>query len=125
MAPRSHIPVLLSETIGLLAPQPGETILDCTAGLGGHAAALAQRIGTTGTLILFDLDAANLRAASERIRALPNAPRVLTFAAPSRMPPVSSPVATRSPIPYIPHPTSPIPPPSTSSSPISASPRHK
>ena len=78
MAPRSHIPVLLSETIGLLAPQPGETILDCTAGLGGHAAALAQRIGTTGTLILFDLDAANLRAASERIRALPNAPRVLT-----------------------------------------------
>ena len=73
-----HVPVLLSETIELLNPQPGETVIDCTAGLGGHAAAMAERVGPTGMVILLDLDAANLQAASERLRSMPNAPRVLT-----------------------------------------------
>lgn len=32
-----HIPVLLSSTVRLLAPKPGETYLDLTAGYAGHA----------------------------------------------------------------------------------------
>ena len=32
-----HIPVLLSEVIAGLAPKPGESYLDLTAGYGGHA----------------------------------------------------------------------------------------
>ena len=32
-----HIPVLLSEVLANLRPQPGETYLDLTAGYGGHA----------------------------------------------------------------------------------------
>ena len=32
-----HIPVLLSEVLATLTPQPGERYLDLTAGYGGHA----------------------------------------------------------------------------------------
>ena len=76
---RAHIPVLLREVLELLAPQPGDVVLDCTAGLGGHAEALARRVGPRGTLILFDLDPGNLAAAAGRVRALHDAPGVLTF----------------------------------------------
>lgn len=55
--------------IGLLAPSPGETAVDCTAGLGGHASAIAARLGPSGTLILNDLDPGNLGRAAARVRA--------------------------------------------------------
>jgi len=71
------MPVLLREVIDLLDPQPGETALDCTAGLGGHAEAIAERIGERGTLVLFDLDAGNLNASRQRIESLTNPPRVI------------------------------------------------
>ena len=74
-----HIPVLLRECLEALAPQPGDVYVDCTVGLGGHAAAFAERIGPTGTAVLFDLDPANLAAAHARIQALPAPPRVLPF----------------------------------------------
>lgn len=76
-AAQSHVPVLLREIVDLLAPKPGDTVLDCTAGRCGHAAAFAERIGPTGTLILFDLDPANLAYAAERIAQLPHPPRVI------------------------------------------------
>jgi 16S rRNA (cytosine1402-N4)-methyltransferase len=67
---RGHIPVMLSEVLAALDPKPGETVLDCTAGLGGHAAALSERIGPSGRIVLCDLDPANLARAESRLRDL-------------------------------------------------------
>lgn len=65
-----HTPVLLAEVLALLNPQPGQAVLDCTLGYGGHAAALAHRIGPTGQLWAIDRDAVALREAEKTIRAL-------------------------------------------------------
>lgn len=67
---RGHIPVMLSEVLAALDPKPGETVLDCTAGLGGHAAALSERVGPAGRVILCDLDPSNLARAESRLRDL-------------------------------------------------------
>lgn len=64
-----HTPVLLPQTLDLLAPRPGETIVDLTAGRGGHAAALAERLEGSGRVVLFDLDAGNLEAAAAAVAA--------------------------------------------------------
>lgn len=66
--PQAHIPVLLDEVVSLLTPHSGQTIVDGTAGLGGHASALAARAGEA-TVVLFDLDPANLARAAARVRA--------------------------------------------------------
>lgn len=51
-----HTPVLLDELLEHLRPVPGETAVDCTFGAGGHAAAVARRLGPTGTLLAIDRD---------------------------------------------------------------------
>jgi 16S rRNA (cytosine1402-N4)-methyltransferase len=53
-----HVPVLAGEAIELLDPQPGQVVVDCTFGAGGHARLLAGRIGAAGTLIAIDRDPA-------------------------------------------------------------------
>jgi 16S rRNA (cytosine1402-N4)-methyltransferase len=52
----SHTPVLASELLELLDPQPGQTAIDCTFGDGGHARLLAGRLGPRGTLVAIDRD---------------------------------------------------------------------
>jgi 16S rRNA (cytosine1402-N4)-methyltransferase len=64
-----HEPVLLQDVLRLLDPRPGEIAVDCTAGLGGHAAALAERVGPEGLVIAFDVDEENLARAAQRVRA--------------------------------------------------------
>jgi len=59
-----HIPVLLQPVLDLLSPREGEIFIDCTAGLGGHASAVAQLLGPKGTVVLNDLDSGNLSVAS-------------------------------------------------------------
>jgi 16S rRNA (cytosine1402-N4)-methyltransferase len=51
-----HIPVLPDQVLRVLAPQKGESYLDCTAGYGGHAALVTKSIGETGQVILVDRD---------------------------------------------------------------------
>ncbi len=63
-----HTPVLLDEVLTLTAPQTGETVVDCTLGLGGHAEALLAAIGPTGQLIGLDADTRNLTLAKERLQ---------------------------------------------------------
>lgn len=58
----AHQPVLLEPLLELLDPQPGERYLDLTAGYGGHAAAIAERIGDSGSLTLVDRDAQAVEA---------------------------------------------------------------
>lgn len=68
----------MEEVLGALDPRPGQTLIDCTAGLGGHSARIAERIGPTGHIVLFDLDAGNLARAAEAVgRALGDPERVI------------------------------------------------
>jgi MFS transporter, SP family, arabinose:H+ symporter len=52
----THVPVLAGELIELLDPQPGAVAVDCTVGGGGHARLIAERLGSSGTLIGIDRD---------------------------------------------------------------------
>jgi 16S rRNA (cytosine1402-N4)-methyltransferase len=52
----THVPVLAGELIDLTGPAPGETVVDCTFGAGGHARLVADRIGAGGTLVCIDRD---------------------------------------------------------------------
>jgi 16S rRNA (cytosine1402-N4)-methyltransferase len=76
-----HDPVLLAETLSFLDPQPGKVMVDCTLGRGGHAAALAQRLGTDGLLLVLDADPRNLDYARRRLAALPGACPIRFFEA--------------------------------------------
>ncbi len=53
-----HLPVLAPELVSLLAPEPGQTAVDCTFGGGGHARLVAELLGPEGTLIAIDRDPA-------------------------------------------------------------------
>lgn len=64
-----HVPVLLDAVLAALAPRPGQTVVDCTVGLGGHAAALLERISPNGRLIGIDFDPANLALARAKLIA--------------------------------------------------------
>jgi 16S rRNA (cytosine1402-N4)-methyltransferase len=63
-----HEPVLLDEVLSLMAPDEGERYVDATAGHGGHARAVARRLGSGGEVVLNDLDEANLRIAERAVR---------------------------------------------------------
>ena len=54
--PTEHVPVLAPELIALVDPGPGELVVDCTFGGGGHSRLAAERIGPTGTLVAVDRD---------------------------------------------------------------------
>ncbi len=51
-----HVPVLADEVRELLAARPGETVVDCTFGAGGHARLLAADLRGDGKLIAIDRD---------------------------------------------------------------------
>lgn len=51
-----HIPVLLEQLLLLVKPSNGETLLDATAGYGGHSNAILERTFTDEGSILVDRD---------------------------------------------------------------------
>ena len=61
-----HTPVLLSEVLELLYPEPGARILDCTVGLGGHSKALLE-CNSDSTLVALDADQQNLNRAKNHL----------------------------------------------------------
>jgi len=63
MTPRPHISVLMKETLDALRLAPGENVIDCTVGAGGHSAAMLDATSPDGKLLGFDLDEAALDSA--------------------------------------------------------------
>ncbi len=66
-----HRPVLLDEVVAGLHPQPGMVLVDGTVGAGGHAAALAARVGLEGRIIGLDRDPEMLALAERATQGLP------------------------------------------------------
>jgi 16S rRNA (cytosine1402-N4)-methyltransferase len=72
-----HVPVLLPQVLDVLGLRDDDTqggggkgkiVVDCTLGLGGHSAAMLERLGEGGMLIGIDLDGANLALARARLK---------------------------------------------------------
>ena len=63
----THVPVMLTEAIEYLAVRESGTYIDCTAGLGGHSAAIAERMGSDGRLLAIDQDAEALEFARTKL----------------------------------------------------------
>ncbi len=58
-----HRPVMLKEVLEWLEPRPGQVVLDCTIGVGGHAAAILKELGPDGLLLGIDKDEGALEMA--------------------------------------------------------------
>ena len=69
--PARHVAVLPVEVLALLDPQPGEVWVDATAGAGGHARLIAERVGPAGRLIALDQDPGMLGLATMALAGLP------------------------------------------------------
>jgi 16S rRNA (cytosine1402-N4)-methyltransferase len=77
---------MVSEVLRCLNPRPGDVVVDCTLGGGGHAQALLSRVQPGGRLIGVDVDSLELPRTEARLRAAGFGPDVLltrhaTFAA--------------------------------------------
>jgi 16S rRNA (cytosine1402-N4)-methyltransferase len=63
----AHVPVLLKETLRLLALESGQVVVDGTVGAAGHAREILRQIGPSGTLIGLDRDAMMLEIAARHL----------------------------------------------------------
>jgi 16S rRNA (cytosine1402-N4)-methyltransferase len=66
-----HVPVLPIEVLEMLAPAPGQVVVDATVGAGGHTRLIAERIAPSGRLVGLDQDSAMLDLARPRLAGLP------------------------------------------------------
>lgn len=66
-----HKPAMMREVLELLHPPAGGIAVDATVGAGGHARALAERLGAEGTLIALDRDATMLELAQQNLADAP------------------------------------------------------
>jgi len=62
-----HTPVLLKETLELLALKPGNRVIDATLGDAGHGLAMLATIGPAGKLLGLDASPTSLERARARI----------------------------------------------------------
>jgi 16S rRNA (cytosine1402-N4)-methyltransferase len=65
-----HKPVMLAEVLAVINPQPGQVVVDCTLGFGGHAVELLKSVSPDGMLIATDLDPGNVDPARARLEAV-------------------------------------------------------
>jgi 16S rRNA (cytosine1402-N4)-methyltransferase len=65
-----HVPILVEEVLGVLAPAAGERAVDCTLGYGGHAHRILERLHPGGTLMGMDADPLELPRTEARLRKL-------------------------------------------------------
>ncbi|HAJ56936.1 MAG TPA: 16S rRNA (cytosine(1402)-N(4))-methyltransferase [Candidatus Omnitrophica bacterium] len=62
-----HKPVMLQEVISMLKLRNGSTVVDATLGMGGHAAAILEKILPNGRLIGIDKDEEALNIAKDHL----------------------------------------------------------
>ena len=60
-----HVPVLLGETIDSLKLKPGNIVVDCTLGDGGHSEEIIKKIQPNGVLVGIDADIESLERAKD------------------------------------------------------------
>jgi len=65
----THRPIMVAEILEVLTPRPGELVVDCTLGFGGHARELLARIAPDGRLIGLDVDPIEQPKTAARLRA--------------------------------------------------------
>lgn len=63
-----HISVLLEESVDSLNIKPDGIYVDCTAGGGGHSAAILSRLGENGRMVLIDQDPDAIAVVTERFK---------------------------------------------------------
>ncbi len=63
-----HISVLLEESVQALNIKPDGIYVDCTAGGGGHSAAVLEKLNENGRMILFDRDPDAIKTVTERFK---------------------------------------------------------
>jgi len=62
-----HVPVQLDEVIAGLQVQRGGYFVDCTVGLGGHAAAILEKISPSGRLLGIDADPEAIKISQDKL----------------------------------------------------------
>ena len=65
-----HRPIMLREILKILAPKPGDIVVDVTLGYGGHAQEILAAIQPGGRLLGLDVDPLELPKTEARLRAL-------------------------------------------------------
>lgn len=71
----AHVPVMATDVVEALAPAGADVVVDMTVGAGGHARALADRLGPAGLLLGIDRDPRALELAAAALAGAP--PRVV------------------------------------------------
>ena len=74
----THRPIMVTETLEILAPKSGEVAVDCTLGYGGHAQEILPRLRPEGKLLGLDVDPIELPRTEARLRALGFGPEIFT-----------------------------------------------
>jgi len=65
-----HRPIMVDDVMQVLALSPGETVVDCTLGYGGHASAMLKAIQPGGCFLGVDADPIELPKTEARLRSL-------------------------------------------------------
>ncbi len=63
-----HLPVLLNEVLEWLQPKPGGSVVDGTAGSGGHSVPIIERLAPNGIFVGIDWDEAAIKNLESRLR---------------------------------------------------------
>lgn len=64
-----HVPIMVSEVLDCVRPAPGDFVVDCTLGGGGHARHLLTRIAPGGHLLGLDIDDTERQRTEAQLRA--------------------------------------------------------
>ena len=65
-----HVSIMVREILEMLDPKPGQIVVDCTLGYGGHAKELLAKIRPGGRLIGLDVDPIEQPRTEQRLREL-------------------------------------------------------